>query len=214
MYDNIINPINKFRLLKIAVLILLLVPSLSYAQQDADVLFEAMQLEEGDWAADVGSREGTYALPMASLVGNSGRVFAVDIDEEALGTLNKKIKDERIRNITTVSSVYDNPMLPVNSFDAVLVRNAYHEFTEHTSMLRHIRSALKPVGRLVMAEYIGDDVIDDDRSTQVEDHELALRYARKEVQNAGFKIANEVNAIRDGDDWRFWMLVVTPREPE
>ena len=81
-------------------------------------------------------------------------------------------------------------------------------------MLRHMYAALKPGGRLVMAEYIGDDIIDKDRETQVDDHELALRYARAEVQEAGFEVVKTVDALDGKDDgYRMWMMVaVRPME--
>jgi ubiquinone/menaquinone biosynthesis C-methylase UbiE len=179
--------------------------------RDTEGLLRAMQVDPGDWVADVGIGEGDYTLPMAQAVGDSGRAFAVDIDEDALEELNDEIKDRDVNNVTVVSSVYDNPMLPRRSFDAVLVRNAYHEFTAHQAMLRHLRTALKPGGRLVMAEYIGDGMAEEDRDEQVEEHELALRYARREVRRAGFQVVEEVDTLRYSEEYdrRFWMMVAT-----
>lgn len=176
---------------------------------DAEALLGAMQIEAGDWVADVGSGEGEYTIQMAQAVGDSGRAFAVDIDEDDLEELNEEIKEREIENVTVVSSVYDNPMLPRRSFDAILVRNAYHEFTAHERMLKYIRAALKPGGRLVMAENIDDEMIDKDREVQVEDHDLAMRYAREELRHAGFRIVNEVDTLRylDRYDSRYWMMV-------
>lgn len=176
---------------------------------DTDALFGAMQIQEGDWVADVGSGEGEYTLQMAKAVGDSGRAFAVDIDEEDLEELNQEIEDRNVENVTTVSSVYDNPMLPRRSFDAVLVRNAYHEFEAHKSMLQHLRTALEPGGRLVMEESIEEDLVDADREQQVEEHDLSMRHARRELQRAGFQIAREVDTLRDHGDHRHWMIVGT-----
>lgn len=206
---------NKGRLAAAAVLLTGLVISIStfaWSQEqprDAQALLEAMEIDEGDWVADVGSGEGEYTLQMAEVVGDSGRAFAVDIDEDDLEELNEAIKDRDVENVTTISSVNDNPMLPRRSFDAVLIRNAYHEFTEHESMLRHIHAALKPGGRLVMAEYIGDDMIDRDRDDQVEEHDLAMRYPREELQQAGFEIVTEVDTLRYSNRYnrRLWMMV-------
>lgn len=174
---------------------------------DADTLIHAMKIEPGDRVADVGSGEGEYTLQMAQAVGDSGRAFAVDIDEDDLEDLNEQIKERGVENITTVSSVYDNPMLPRRSFDAVLVRNAYHEFTAHKSMLRHIKAALQPGGRLVLVESIESHLVGEDRARQVEDHDLGMRYARRELTQAGFEIAREVDTLRNHGDHRHWMIV-------
>jgi len=179
------------------------------APRDTEALLGAMQIEHGDWVADVGSGEGEYTLQMAEAVGDSGRAFAVDIDEDDLEELNEAIKAQGVENITTVSSVYDNPMLPRRSFDALLVRNAYHEFTAHEAMLRHLRAALEPGGRLVMEESIEDDLVDADRERQVDDHDLGMRYARRELTRAGFEIAREVDTLREHGNHRHWMIVAT-----
>lgn len=192
-------------------ILLLVIAGRALGQDDREVLFEAMHVKNGSWVADVGSGDGDYTLPLATAVGDSGRVFAVDINAERLGELNDRMRDEGLENITTVLSVYDNPMLPLRAFDAVLVRNAYHEFTASGSMLGHIAAALRPGGRLVMAEYIDDDIIDEDRDTQVQKHKLAMRYAREELRQAGFDIGTEVDTLdywerSDRPDRRLWMI--------
>jgi len=174
-------------------------------RRDPEALFEAMELTEGNWAADVGSGDGDYTLPMASIVGASGRIFAVDIDEGELRELHDKIEDENIGNITTIFSIYDDPMLPDASLDAVLIRNAYHEFTANMSMLRHIKQALKPGGILVMAEYVDREVYGASRDRQVEDHNLAMKYAEEELKRTGFDIVRR-DTLRRGDWGHFWML--------
>lgn len=171
-----------------------------------------MKVEEGDWVADVGSGEGTYSLPMAKAVGDAGRVFAVDIDDDALESLHEKMKEQGVDNVTPVLSTPYNPTLPRDEFDALLVRNAYHEFGAPKRMLRHFRSALKPNGRLVLVEYIHDERIDATRSAQTEEHDLALRYAREELRDTGFGIVRRVDTLRYLQlyDTRYWMLVATP----
>lgn len=180
--------------------------------EDTDELIGAMEVEAGDWVADVGSGEGTYTLPMAEAVGDSGRAFAVDIDGEALKTLHEKLQEQDIENVTTILSTYDDPMLPRGSFDAVLVRDAYHEFTAPERMLRRFRSALKPEGRLVLVENIDDELVEAGRAEQVEDHDLGMGFARQELREAGFEVVREVDTLRYLSSYnsRYWMIVSSP----
>lgn len=174
----------------------------------ADELFEAMELKEGSWVADIGSREGYYTVRMAPIVGESGHVFAVDIEADALEDLHENLREDNIENVTPVYSVYDNPMLPVNSLDAVLIRNAYHEFTEHMAMLNHIKQALKPGGRLVMAEPISEDNLDESREHQADSHDIAIRYARQDLLDAGFEIIKEVDPFSETRrNQHYWMII-------
>jgi len=178
-------------------------------QNDTTALLDAMAIQEGDWAADVGSGDGDYTIPMAERVGPSGRVFAVDIDDRALGKLNERLQDNEIEHVTTVYSVEDNPMLPRDAFDAVLVRNAYHHFTAHESMLRHIKAALKPDGRLVIEESIDRDLIGASREEQVDNHDLGIEYVRQELTAAGFAIQKEINPLMETSWGVYWMIVAT-----
>lgn len=203
-----------------ATFLLLLVPllfigtSTSFGQphDKADELFEAMEIRTGSWAADVGGGDGDYTLPMAERVGPSGRVLAVDVDPDALQELNEKLAETDVENVTTVYSIEDNPMLPTNTLDAVLVRNAYHHFTEHQSMLRHIRAGLKPGGRLVIEESVSEDMVGESREAQVDNHDIGIGYVREELRAAGFTIEKEVNPFVDADGHFHWMLVATGRD--
>jgi ubiquinone/menaquinone biosynthesis C-methylase UbiE len=177
--------------------------------ETAEDLFDAMQIETGSWAADVGCGDGDYTLPMARRVGDAGRVFAVDVSANALDELNEKIARHNVETITTVYSIEDNPMLPVNAFDALLVRNAYHHFTAPESMLRHMKASLKPGGRLVITESVDRDMVDASREAQVENHDLGIQYVRQELKAAGFIIQSEVKPFVESDYEIHWLIVAT-----
>jgi SAM-dependent methyltransferase len=78
--------------------------------------------------------------------------------------------------------------LPAGQLDAVLIVNAYHEMTEHEAILRHVRAALKSGGTFVLMEGIWDSHEGQTRDEQVKHHELAPRFAKQELQQAGFDV--------------------------
>ena len=195
---------------KVFVLLLCLLAlgsTVSCGQDDTDALLDAMAIKTGDWVADVGSGDGDYTIPMAERVGPSGRVFAVDVDPDKLDDLNERLTENKIEHVTSVYSVEANPMLPTNSLDAVLVRNAYHHFTAPESMLRHIKAALKPGGRLVIEESIAENMIGESRAEQVDAHDLGIEYVREELTAAGFTIQKEVNPLLETSWGIYWMIV-------
>lgn len=173
-----------------------------------DRLWEAMQLNEGDWVADIGSREGFFTIRMAPIVGETGHVFAVDINANALRDLHQNIEDRQLTNITPVYSVIGDPMLPDQSLDAILIRNTYHEFDEPLQMLAHIKSSLKPNGLLVIAEPIANDQVDASRAEQSRSHYISKNYVVEDLKKAGFTILEEQEQYsvgRRGD--RLWLIV-------
>ncbi len=71
--------------------------------------------------------------------------------------LAARLARENVRNVTLVPGAIDDPKLPASSIDLVLMVDVYHEFSEPQKMLRGIRTALKPDGRLVLLEYRKED---------------------------------------------------------
>lgn len=94
----------------------------------------------------------------------------------------------------------------------MLIVNAYHEMTAHEAMLRHVISALKPGGVLVVMDGIWNEHESLSREEQVKFHELAPALARPEVENAGFEIVEvrdpfiERAPDRDGKS-RWWAII-------
>jgi len=201
---------SKVTLLFLCLLVLGSTVSCGQEVDDADALIEAMAIEPGDWVADVGSGVGDYAIPIAEHVGPAGRVLAVDVDSRKLDELNERLVENDIEHVTSVYSVEANPMLPPNTLDAVLVRKAYHHFSDPQSMLRHIKAALKPDGRLVVEESIDDDMVGASREAQVADHELGIEYVREELRAAGFTIQEAVTPLVETSWGTYWMIVATP----
>lgn len=171
-------------------------------------LWQAMELEEGDWVTDIGSREGFFSIRLAPIVGEIGHVFAVDINESALRDLHENIAERQLSNVTPVFSVNGNPMLPARSMDAILIRNTYHEFDEPLAMLRHIKTALKKDGVLVIAEPIGDDMVNATREEQSRSHYISKNYVLDDLKKVGFTILQQEDEYTIGHRGdRLWLIV-------
>ena len=181
--------------------------------QNVSGIFSAMGVCNDAWVADVGSKDGYLTLQLAEAVGPQGRVFAVDIDDDALERLRDRLADEEIGNVTTVHSETDDPKLPWRTFDAVVIVNAYHEMDEYASMLEHIRRALKPGGRLVVVDGISDGRRGKSRSRQTSSHEIDMKYVKQDLVEAGFEIVQSRDPfVVDRDDGdQVWLLAAVPR---
>jgi ubiquinone/menaquinone biosynthesis C-methylase UbiE len=148
---------------------------------------------------------------MAPIVGETGHIFAVDIDASALEDLHKNLGNKQITNVTPVYSVPENPMLPSRVLDAVLIRNTYHEFTSPMSILGHVKRALKPGGRLVIAEPIDPDLKDESRERQAQSHDISMDYVRDDLKKAGFTIVRSEEHFSDGHPGdQIWLIIAVP----
>ncbi len=170
-------------------------PSAIEAQQDADRdrwqrvsdVFAAMEIGDGSHAADVGAGEGYFTVRLAEHVGSGGRVYAVDIDDDVLARLRRRVESEGLVNVEVIEGSADDPHLPPASLDAVLVVNAYHEMESYDAMLAGIYRALEPGGRLVILDFAPSDE-STSRSTQTARHTIALDLVAQDLEHAGFEL--------------------------
>lgn len=158
-------------------------------QQRVADIFRIMGVAPGAVIADVGAGQGFFTVRLAKAVGDTGRVYAVDISQQALRSLRTRLEEEGLRNVQVVEGVADDPKLPENTLDAALIVNAYHEMTEHQAMLAHLRKALKPTGRLIIVEPISQSRRDGTRESQASRHEIAPEFVLRDAREAGFNVA-------------------------
>ena len=74
-----------------------------------------------------------------------------------LDILARRLRSSEITNVTLVQGTFDDPKLAPASVDLALMVDVYHELSQPQAMLRHLREALKPGGRLVLLEYRKED---------------------------------------------------------
>jgi len=182
----------------------LLAISLAVGQTDEEYrsfivhIQNALALKRGAVVADIGTGESPeQPLHISKAVGDSGKVICVDIDEKALERLRLKLNEDGLTNVQTQLGKPDDPMLPANSFDSVLIAYAYHHFVESGAMLAHIRTALRPEGRLVVIEAISTKNRAVPRERQIKDHELSPEILSGELKAAGFETPNGAETLVD-----------------
>jgi SAM-dependent methyltransferase len=152
-------------------------------EEGTDKLIALLGLKPTDVVADIGAGTGYFSFRLAKAV-PQGKVYAQDIQEEMLAVIQRK-KDtgEGANVVPTLGGIVD-PRLPANSIDLILMVDVYHEFSEPQAMLRRMRDALKPTGRLVLFEYRKEDPSIPIRP----DHKMSVAEARMEVEAEGFTL--------------------------
>jgi FkbM family methyltransferase len=121
-----------------------------------DKVVANMGLSSDHVVADIGAGSGYFAFRIAKLVPN-GTVLAVDIQPQMLQIIEARKAADNVSNIEGVTGQIDNPNLPVNSIDAAIMVDAYHEFSHPFEMIDGIYNALRPGGRIFLLEYRGED---------------------------------------------------------
>ena len=120
---------------------------------ESDTIAAAVGLLPGMEVADVGAGSGFMAQIFAKIVGEEGRVYAVDINQTLMERLATAAEVEGVPNLETVVCGEKSVDLPPGSVDLVFVCDTYHHFEYPRNTLHSIHQALRPGGQLVVVEF-------------------------------------------------------------
>ena len=170
--------------------------------QRAPAIIAQLDLRPGSRVVDLGCGAGYFALKLSAAVGSTGTVQAVDILRLPLAFLLIRATRQGVHTLQVVLGDPDDPHIS-GSVDAVLVANTYHELSRPAIVLEHLRRALIPGGRLVIA----------DRGPESTNAEHAIDPARveAELRRDGFEILNRDDHFLDQPDEGPWWLIVARR---
>jgi len=154
-------------------------------------LLKALKIEPGMHVADIGAGSGYHVFRMAPLVGEKGRVYAVDIQKEMLRIVTDRMKEDKVANVETILGKENDPNLPENSIDLIIMVDVYHEFTYPYEMVEGMIKSLKKDGRLVFVEFRKEDA----KVPIKEVHKMSERQVIREMDE--FKQMTHVETNKD-----------------
>jgi len=173
-------------------------------EEEPDVALDALKIPKGASVADIGAGSGYITERLAARVGATGRVFANDVQPQMLEILSRRLAMKQITNVTLVQGTVDDPKLAPASVDLELMVDVYHELSRPQVMLRHLREALRPGGRLVLFEYRKEDPTVPIKP----EHKMSVAEAKLEVEAEGFTLAKVDEALP-----RQHILIFTVKTP-
>jgi len=161
------------------------------SDEHPDEALDAIGIQRGSTVADVGAGVGYFTWRLAKRVGANGVVYGEDIQQPMLDLLLKNMSTRHLTNVRPVLGTIDDPKLPANSVDLVLLVDVYHEFSEPEKMLDRIRDSLKTGGRIVFLEYRAEDP---DVPIRPE-HKMTVSQVRAEVQPEGYRFDKTIEVL-------------------
>lgn len=156
-----------------------------------ETALDKIGIRSGMTVADVGAGVGYFTVRVGRRVGETGKVYAVDVQPEMLAILKERAAKANLKNIVAVLGSESDPELPKNSIDLILLVDVYHEFSQPQKMLRRMGEALKSDGRLVLLEYRKEDPHIPVRS----EHKMSVDEVRTELEAEGFKLEKVLNDL-------------------
>ncbi len=155
-------------------------------------VMDILGVEPGKGVADIGAGSGWFTVRAAKRVTPTGNVFAVDINPDAISYVSRRAQKEGLANVKTVLSKSDDPQLPMNAIDAVLLLKTYHEIAKPVTLLENLRPALRPGAKVGVI----------DRNGNGEDHGVSREIVIREAAQAGYAMVSQYDFVKaDGMDY-------------
>ncbi|MFB3923954.1 MAG: class I SAM-dependent methyltransferase [Terriglobia bacterium] len=160
--------------------------------QRPDEVVDSLGLRLGDEVADLGAGSGYFTIRLAHAVGQSGKVYAVDVDPKLLEYIERRAQEEKLENIQTILADPNDPKLGSNSVDLIFICDVLHHLNDRDKYYPQLLRALRPSGRLV-------DIDFHKRKLPVgppEEMKIDRKDVIKEFEGQGLQLARELDFLK------------------
>jgi arsenite methyltransferase len=121
--------------------------------QKPEAVIQALKIQPGEYVADIGAGSGYFTRHIARAVGETGTVFAVDIEEGMIDHLQQRLKEENLANVQAMKVPAHDPLLIDGSLDLAFICDVYHHLEDRDVYMRKVRKALKATGRIAIIDF-------------------------------------------------------------
>ena len=151
-----------------------------------DRVMDELGIKPGTSVADIGAGSGWFTVRAARRVGKEDLVYAVEINRSYVRHIKRRAAKEKLTNVRTILGKADDPLLPPRSVDVVMLLKTYHEVAKPVALLRKLRAAMRPGGRLGVIDKNGIGT----------DHGLNADVVIKEAAEAGFDVVEQHDFVK------------------
>ncbi len=128
---------------------------------------------------------GFFAFPASEKVGESGFVYALDIEPEAIAIIERKILERGTHNLRAILTRDADLGLSKEVGTIALMVTVLHEVEDKVAMLRRLRECLKPGGRIAILEFSDRALFGPPRSERISEIEARDLLAKSGFEDAG-----------------------------
>ena len=155
-------------------------------------VMDLLGVSPGKTVADVGAGSGWFTTRAAARVGAGGVVYAEDINPDAIEYIRQRAAKEKLQNVRVLLGTPDNPQLPADSVDVVLMLKTYHEIAHPVLLLKNLTPSLRSGARIGIIDKNGNGT----------DHGIMPDVIEREMAQAGFKRVGKYDFTKaDGQDY-------------
>jgi ubiquinone/menaquinone biosynthesis C-methylase UbiE len=157
--------------------------------QQPDAVIRSLNLAPGARVADLGAGGGYVTFRLAQAVGPTGRVYAVDIDRDALDAINQHARKISVANVETVQASENDARLPNAGVDLIFTCNTVHHLQNRSDYFRSLARYLRPNGHVAIIDFTPTGF------AWIFGHGTAKETIRQEMAAAGFRPTDDFNFL-------------------
>lgn len=113
-------------------------------------------LRQGDHVADFGAGHGYFTIPIAHVVGNDGKVYAVDIQRSVIDIVRSRARIEHLYNVEPIWGNLEEiggSHLKDGFLDLVVIGNVFFQADDKAIIFKEAYRVLRSGGRLIIIEW-------------------------------------------------------------
>ena len=115
-------------------------------------ILEEAGIKKGFHVLDYGCGPGSYIIPLAEIIGKSGKIYALDVNPFAIRKVKNIVSKKHLKNVETICSDCETG-LPDESMDMILLYDTLHDLNEPEKVLRELHRVLKSNGILSLSDH-------------------------------------------------------------
>jgi len=171
------------------------------AWQKPSEVIDALDVEPGMTAADVGAGTGYFAPHLARAVGPNGEVLAVDIEPSMVEYMRERFEKEGLDNARAVLGREDGPGLDPSSVDRMIIVNTWHHIPRRDAYGRRLHDVMAPGGRVLIVDFTPDSAMGPPKH-----HRIPAETVAETLAEVGF----ETEILSEGLPRQFIVAAVKP----
>ncbi len=126
-----------------------------------DDIIKKFNITKGMKVADFGCGAGYFTIPIAKLITNSGKVYAIDVLNSALESVSSKAKIYGLLNVETIRAnieIINGSKIEDKTIDLVVLANILFQCNDYDSVVSEAKRVVKGDGKIVIIDWIPDKV--------------------------------------------------------
>jgi arsenite methyltransferase len=157
------------------------------AYQKPHEVLTALDLRPGEVIADIGAGSGYFTFRLAHHVGDTGKIYAVDVSPDMILHINRRIRELKVNNVVSMLADPDDPLLSEASVNRFFFSDSWHHIENPTKYLALIKKMLKPAGEIVMIDFHKKDLpVGPPMQMKIAREDLI-----KQMESNGFRLTKE-----------------------